>query len=403
MNIRKSFNRLAAGLGLGFAMSFTMGLGGPAHAQAAPLPLIPPGSNPDYLPRIYERIMNSSGSASRSNSHVHSPIARITDVPAHDWLLRLRNMHPADAQEEIRGCFQSFCEHKYPLLTENEKFVARVIVIEAMFHDGLNDEEFRTYSEFVSRFQPDYNFQQRDDALIDTISDKIINSQEYADIKRLLVPAASITTVNAAEQFIIRKNFIDLVTHEIRSAYNMDAVTTHLDNFPPRLSGAAAYALGRSTYNFLPTKNALIFNYAVSSTHSIESLLDTAAHETRHTMDFDDRDRAHRYEIAAGDVRFKHVAVINLNQNLYISLCAGVTHPSVACPQQFEWYKNQYVERSAQDFARKLVDKFREKARAAEALNKALYNTSSLDNPSLTPPSFEGVRRLEPQKLQLPS
>lgn len=385
MNIRKSFNRLAAGLGLGLAVAGA----GPARAQ----PPMPPDSTPDYMPRIYERIINASGGGDRTRSYIHSSITRLAATPASDWLKSLRNMSPADAQEEIRSCFQSLCEHKYPLLTENEKFIARVIVIEAMFHEGLTEEEFRTYSEFVSRFQPDHSFQQRDEALIDAIADKIIGSPEYANLKQRIVPAAHITAANASEQFGIRKNFIDLVTHEIRSAYNMDAVTTHLDNFPQRLSGAAAYALNRGNHPYLPTKNTLLFNYAVPNAHAVESLLDVAAHETRHTMDFDNRDRAHRYEINADEPEFRHVAVINLNQNLYIPLCSGVTHPSITCPQQFDWYKNQYAERSAQDFARKLVEKFRDKARIAEALENTPQSASSL----------EGVHRLEAEKLKLPS
>ncbi len=402
MNIRKKFNRLAAGLGAALAMGLTTGCSSGALAQnsASPgtNPIIPPGSTPDYLPRIYERIINSGSNDARATNYVHSPIARIADIPANDWLQRLRNMDPGDAQEEIRGCFQSFCEHKYPLLTENEKFIARIVVIEAMFHDGLSDEEFRTYSEFVSRFQPDQNFNQRDDVLIERITDQIINSPAYAALKQLLLPAAQITGTNAVEQYNIRKNFIDMVTHEIRTAFNMDSVTTHLDNFPQRLSSAAAYAISRGAYPELPTNRALLFNYAVSSTHSIESLLDLSAHETRHTMDFDDRDRVHRREIMTGDPHFKHVAVINLNQNLYIPLCTNNTHAAYSCPQQFEWYKNQYVERSAQDFARKLVEKFRDKVRAAEARDKAIYDTSSRENPSL-----QSMRSLEPQKFELPS
>ena len=407
MNIRKKFNRLAAGLGVAFAMGLTTGCssGALAHNPANPSanpsanPIIPPGSTPDYLPLIYERIINSGSNINaRATSNVHSPIARITDIPANDWLQRLRNMSPGDAQEEIRGCFQSFCEHKYPLLTENEKFIARIVVIEAMFHDGLNDEEFRTYSEFVSRFQPDQNFHQRDDALIERITDQIINSPEYVALKQRLVPSTQITRTNAVEQYNIRKNFIDMVTHETRSAYDMDGVTTHLDNFPRRLSSAAAYALSRAHSPELPTNRGLIFNYAAANAHSIESLLEISAHEARHTMDYDDLDRVHRREITTSDPHFKHVAVINLNQNLYISLCTNNTHAQYSCPEQFEWYKNQYVERSAQDFARKLVDKFRAKIRALDSINKDLYNTSSRETPSL-----QGVRRLEPQKLELPS
>ncbi len=394
MNIHKNFNRLAAGIGLGLAL----GCGGVAMAQTPANPIIPPGSTPDYLPRIYERIINSGSGDARATRYVHSPIARIADVPANDWLQRLRNMDPADAQEEIRGCFQTFCEHKYPFLTENEKFIARIIVIEAMFHDGLTDEEFRTYSEFVSRFQPDQSFHQRDDMMIDRITDQIINSPAYAALKQLLLPATQITAVNAVEQYNIRKNFIDMVTHEIRSAYNMDSVTTHLDNFPPRLISAAAYALSRAHSPELPTNRGLLFNYTASSAHAVETLLDISAHEARHTIDYDDRDRVHRREIITSDPHFKHVAVINLNQNLYIPLCTNSTHAAYSCPQQFEWYKNQYVERSAQDFARKLVDKFRDKIRAADAVNRALYDTSSLESPLL-----QGVRRLEPQKLELPS
>lgn len=389
MNIRKTFNRLAAGLGLGFAIGCT----GATLAQTPVTPIIPSGSTPAYLPRIYERIINGSSSANPAASYIHSPISRITDVPDNNWLRHLQNMSPAAAQEEIRGCFQSFCEHKYPLLTAPEKFIARIIVIEAMFHGGLTDEEFRTYSEFVSRFQPDQNFHQRDDMLIDVITDNIVNSPAYADLKRLIVPAADITAANAREQYDIRKNFIDLVTHEIRSAYNKGAVTTHLDNFPSRLSSAAAYTLNRDHYPDFPTNRALIFNYGAKDTHDIESLLDLTAHEVRHTLDFDDRNHAHKKEISADDVHFKHVAVINLNQNLYIRLCASQKPAAVACPQQYEWYKNQYVERSAQDFARKLLEKFREKVRAAEAFNDALYSASSL----------EGMRRLEPQKFELPS
>ncbi len=402
MNIRTKFNRLAAGLGVALAMGLTTGCSSGALAQnsASPgtNPIIPPGSTPDYLPRIYERIINSSNNNARAISYIHSPISRIADIPANDWLQRLRNMDPGDAQEEIRGCFQSFCEHKYPLLTENEKFIARIVVIEAMFHGGLNDEEFRTYSEFVSRFQPDQNFHQRDDIVIDRITDQIINSPAYAALKQLLVPSTQITRANAVEQYTIRKNFIDMVTHKIRSAYNMDAVTTHLDNFPPRLVSAAAYALSRAHSPELPTNRALIFNYAAANAHNIESLLDISAHEARHTIDYDDRDRAHRREISPSDPHFKHVAVFNLNQNLYISLCANTTHAAYSCPQQFEWYKNQYAERSAQDFARKLVDKFRDKMRAADVINNMLYNTSSLETPSL-----QGVRRLESQKFELPS
>lgn len=389
MNIHKKFNRLAAGIGLGFAI----GCHGGALAQTSVNPTIPPGSTPDYLPRIYERIINGSGNIAPSTSHIHSSITDIASLPDNDWLRHLQSLPPSEAHEEISSCFQTFCEHKYPLLTENEKFIARIIVIEAMFHDGLTPEEFRTYSEFISQYQPDHNFQQRDEALIDGIADKITRSPAYAALAQALVPAAQITSANAAEQYTIRKNFIDMVTHEIRSAYSMGAVTTLLDNFPQRLSSAAAYTISQGSYPELPTERAIIFNYAVSSTHNIESLIDLGAHETRHTMDFDNRSRAYRHEIAPDDPLFKHVAVINLNQNLYIPLCANNTHAAYSCPQQYEWYKNQYVERSAQDFSNKLVRKIREKLRALRPTETAPVDTTS----------FENSRRLEPQKLKLPA
>ena len=386
MNIRRIFNQWATGFGLGLGLIL--------NTNGNPLmhPPIPAGSNPDYLPRVYEHIINTSRTASRTNSDIRAPIAHIADIPNNDWLHRLRSMSPAEAAEEIRGCFQTFCEHKYPLLSEDQRFIARIIVIETMFHDGLNDEEFRTYSEYLGRFQPDMYFHRRDEALIETITDKIINSREYENLKRQILPSTRITATNAREQFNIRKDFINRATHEIRTAYNMDSVTTYIDNFPQQLHGAAAYALSQAHHPELPTNRAVLFNYAVSSAHNIETLLDITAHEVRHTMDFDDRDRVYRREITVNDVSFKHIAVINLNHNLYIPLCAQGTHSATSCPQQFEDYKNQYVERSAQDFARKLLERFRIKLRTAEALRKTSQSSPSTDIP-----------RLKTQELKLPA
>jgi cytochrome c-type biogenesis protein CcmH/NrfG len=95
------------------------------------------------------------------------------------------------------------------------------------------------------------------------------------------------------------------------------------------------------------------------------------------------RDMAQQGSIASHDPYFSHAATIHLNQNLYVPLCATGSYGAVSCPEQYEGYRNQYVERSAIDFANKLIGKLREKIRNQE-------NNSAL-------------RRLEPQKLQLPS
>ena len=375
MNIHKHFNRLAARLGISLA------------ATCAPManaePIVPPGSNPDYLPRLYERLVNNSNVPDFSRLRVHSSVTELTDVPQDEWLQRLMNMTPDEAEAEVQSCIQSLCEHKYPLLNPSEKFVARLMVIEAMFHNGLNDQEFRVYSEFLSRFQPNRDFLDNDDAMIERIVDRIIASPAYANIRDNLVPASQIDTNNAATQFNIRVNFIKFVSDEIRTAYRRESISTYLDRFPSILNGTAAVTFDRNGNPELETQRAVLYNYNALGERNVEVLLDITAHETRHTIDFDDRQMALNRQLPADDPCFSHTAVINLNQNLYVPLCATRTFGNVSCPQQYEWYRRQYVERSAQDFANKVVLKFREKLR--------------------TPAPSRVSGRLETHKLELPA
>lgn len=355
MNILKHFNRHAAGWGLSLITAWTS----VANAE----PIVPPGSNPDYLPRLYERLVNNSSVPDFSSLQIQSSITDLTDVPRNEWLQRLKNMNPEEAEEEVQGCIQSYCEHKYPLLAPHEKFVARVMVMEAMFHNGLNDQEFRVYSEFLSRFQPDSLFQQHDDAMIAQIVDRIIVSPAYRNIRDNIVPASRINSSNAETQFNIRIDFINSVSDIIRAAYQKDYVSSYLDRFPPALNGTAAVTMSRGNNPELETNRAVLYNYNALGEQGLEILLDITAHETRHTIDFDVRSMAYDRQITSDDPRFSHTAVINLNQNLYIPLCATRTFGNVSCPQQFEWYRRQYVERSAQDFANKVIQKFRERLR----------------------------------------
>lgn len=377
MNIHKLFNRLAVGVGFALSCSLTAP---PAMAE----PIVPSGSNPGYLTRIYERMVRNSAMPDlRARNTVTSPISSLTTVPDNPWLHYLKSLPPDQAASQVRGCLPSLCEHQYFSLSESDRFVARIMVLEAMFHDGLNDEEFRTYSRFLSQFSPDRVLQEKDDAAINMLTDNILNSPAYKAIRARLVSAAQITPANAEEQYRLRKNFIEFITQQIRAAYGLATVPTYLDRFPGALNGTAALAISRNYIPEVVDHRVLLFNYNVVETNNVESLLTLTAHEVRHTIDFDMRDMALQGSIDSHDPHFSHVATIHLNQNLYIPLCATGSYGAVSCPEQYEGYRNQYVERSANDFANKLIGKLREKIRDLE-------NNSTLS-------------RLEPQKLQLPS
>ena len=377
MNIHKRFNRLAAGVGFALSCSLTAS---PVMAQ----PIVPPGSNPGYLTRINERMIGGSAMPDlRARDSVTSPISSLTNVPDNPWLHYLKSLPPDQAAAEVRSCLPSLCEHQYFSLSESDRFIARIMVLEAMFHDGLNDEEFRTYSRFLSQFRPDRALQEKDDAAINLLTDNILNSPAYKVIRENLVSAAEITPANAEEQYRLRKNFIEFITQEIRAAYGLAAVPTYLDRFPGALNGTAAVAISRNYIPEVIDNRILLFNYNAGETNHVERLLALTAHEVRHTIDFDLRDMALQGRIDSYDPHFSHVATIHLNQNLYIPLCATGSYGAVSCPEQYEGYRNQYVERSAVDFANKLIGKLREKIRNLEK-NSALS-------------------RLEPQKLQLPS
>lgn len=372
MNLRATFNRLATGLGLAVVM-------GLASAQ----PTVPPGSNPDYLVHIYRRLTTGSTPPDFSRVTLSSSITDRAPIPDNAWLQNLKAMTPAEAEAAVQGCLESLCEHKYPLLSENEKFIARMMVLEAMFHDGLNASEFRTYSQFLSRFQPDHGLQEQEAALINILADTIADSPEYRDLKQKLIPAADITSQNAAEQFQIRQDFIIFVTREVRRAFGRESTPTYLDLFPTALNGTAAVTISRGSNPEIESHRAILFNYNARNTHHAEMLLELVAHEARHSLDFDDRDQLYRGELGSHDSRFSHIVTIDLNNNLYIPLCATSSYGSVSCPEQYEWYKNQYVERSAEDFAAKLLRGVREK------LNSRRQNSVS--------------RGFEPEKFELPA
>lgn len=404
MRIHQYFNRLATCIGLPLALG--------TSALASAEPIVPAGSNPPYMNTIYQKIIRGSTPAPRESIRIYNSITGIAPIPENDWLKQLKTMSASAAAEEIRTCFASYCEEKYPLLSDNEKFIAKIMVIEAMFADGLDDQEFRTYSEFLSGFQPAQDFLDAEDRIMDSAINTIIESPLYTFLKRKIVPARQINAENAHEQFNIRRNFIDYVTRTLRQAYGLSPVQTVLDNFPQALTTAAAYALSRPAHPDIETPRALIFNYRVNEMHDLSLMLNTVAHEVRHTLDFDMRDNARHHPVNMDDNRFQHIAVHRLNDNYYIPLCSSTSAASLACPQQFQWYKNQYVERSAQDYARKFTNKFNDKVKERESAPPAEppAEPPAAPQPPDVPPDkkeadlvFMESRRFEAHKFKLPT
>lgn len=405
--LKRYFNNLAAGLGLGFGL-----LASTALSTASAVPLTPPGGAPSYMNSIYQRLIRTSTVTPPQERRIYSAVSGLTDTPDHPWLNTLKDRPEGEASREVSACLENYCEEKYADLSEQDKFIARIMVIEAMFDDGLDAREMRAYSQFVSTFQPLPALKAYEDQLMDSALAQIINHPVYESLQRNLLPANRITPQNAALQFQIRRDFIEHAATVLRRAHGMDKVQTILDTFPAALNTAGAYALNRSSYPEVETSRTLLFNYNSLDAHDISLLVNMIAHEVRHTVDFEIRDKSRTQKITPDDVYFRSTLVHNLNDNYYIPLCASSTHASRTCPEQHGWYRNQYIERSAQDYARLFTDKFNQKVRERNENAQRLFNDALLGakpqpphlpdpGPAKIAPYIES-RRLEAEKFKLP-
>ena len=378
MNIRKHFNRWASGLAL--AMTF----GSASIAQT--VPLVPPGENPAFLNKIYERMRSFSTMQPSSSYQLGVSINQYTDTPNDPWLRDLKGMMYMNAEQEISGCLSSLCEYKYPLVNGVDKHIANISVLETMFHNGLNNEEFRTYAEFMARFEPSTAFKDRDNTLMAGAIRAVLGSDAYRNASTRLVPVSQITAQNRDEQFHLRRNLMQFTADAIRQAYGLTPLPLYFDDFPAYADATAAVMIPAGYVQDMGDTALILVNYLGASTNDIYKIIEFIAHEVRHANDYDDRRSLLNREFDKHDDRFTHISTIILNGNAQIPLCSASTYAMRECPEQYNWYRNQYIERSAFSFGEKFIQKLREQERQERARN----NSASL-------------RSLEAHKLQLPA
>lgn len=358
MTITSRFNRAAAGLSLSLLLLTPL----ITHSQQETVKLIPEGQNPPALAKIYKQLSVRSRLPNPADFRIDSSVTAVSDIPDNQWLRDLKDMPPEQAEAEVRSCLSSLCEHKYPLLDSSDKFIARIMVLEAMFYNGLNAEEFRIYSEFLSRHEADAAFYNRDKQITNTVVAEIYTSTVYKNLRDKIIPTTRIISANAVEQFHLRQNFMQYISDRIRAAFGYAPIPVYLDKFPAKINGTAALTIDENyTYNF-PDSQIILVNYLPSAVDNVNTIIELMAHEIRHSIDFSYRAEFLARNIDSHDPRFSHVGVINLNENAVIPLCEARTSAQVECPQQYNWYRDQYRERSAINFARKFIEEFRQEA-----------------------------------------
>ena len=379
MMITTRFNRFAAGLTA--VLCLTAPTLTRSNQEAARL--IPEGQNPNALTQIYERLSARSRLPNPADFRIASTVTAVSNIPDNQWLRDLKNMPPEQAEQEVKACLSSLCDHKYPFLSPTDTFIARLMVLEALFNNGLDPEEFRTYSEFLSRHEADPAVYERDKRICEIVAAALLDSAAYRNLRAKIVPTARITAINANEQFHLRRDFMQHVSDRLRAEYGHAPIPVYLDKFPVQLSGTAALMISENYTGDFPSGQIVLVNYLPTTIDNPDKIIELMAHETRHSIDFSNRAALLEHRIESHDPRFTHIAVINLNENAVIPLCDARTYAQIECPQQYSWYRNQYRERSAVDFARKFLEQFKQEIRRRE-------NHGALSG-------------LKPEKLQLPA
>lgn len=384
MTLRRHFNRLATGLVFGLSLGCATSTGLSANPSETNSNLVPAGKTPSFIAEAYEKL---SGVKSRPRDpatfSIRTSVTSLTDLPDNPWLHQLKALAPAAAEQTVRPCLKTLCAENFAELAEPEKTIGQIVVLEAMFHNGLNQEEHKTYAEYLKDFEPDERMKETDERIIAETTAAIRNSEEYRNIRARLIPVAQITPHNKAEQFHLRLDFMKFVADKLRRNYSVEPIHVYLDEFPAPIANTVALNIPVSYVKNIK-KPFILVNYTSKAVNNIDDIILYLSHEVRHSIDNNITMDLRKKTFTREDQRFTHAAVTTLNDNAYINACAAITPPPGNCTQQYAWYRNQYKERSAFDFS----DKFLKKLKQGSEVEPAPPQTSY---------------RLEPQKLQLPS
>jgi hypothetical protein len=229
------------------------------------------------------------------------------------------------------------------------------------FSMSLNNTTFHSLRAFQEEFAMPENYQawqqERFTAALEAIeNDPAITSAARAwrsqDFYR--------SDAEALAQYTIKQGAIQAVSDHIRHAFGYQPIPVILEPFSIFDEGIMAYY--DTEYDFIHVN----YRWDYGVTYSFDTMLETMAEEAMHSIDTAMAHEFLRGAMNEDDPRYLHAASIILNKKNYVmpdaetvyrfrDLAWWQTLLRTAPQRTFDAYEDQYIERTAKDFARNMV------------------------------------------------
>jgi hypothetical protein len=312
---------------------------------------------PPYMDRLYHRLGARSDKTFRPENLRFEGLFGLSAIKRQNrYVEALKRTMPHHAKDIMMAEGPLLSNPNLSDLPERERKAAELVLAKILYFQGMNPEVYNFFTDYISACQPDEDFVRDEDDKIKAICESILMYTDSHDLVLRMTPKKLHTRDSMETQYYLRHRFMQAVADEIAAAHGHPSVPVILDEFPPAVARANAFAIHKHYVMGVPKTGIILIDAKPATINSVPQMINLVGHEMRHILDYKLSHAAKSYGVAFNDPNCIHAGMIALNEAAYMTapLAQDNALDKKTLSDQFNRYAFQYMERAARNFGEKL-------------------------------------------------